>query len=84
MFMNERDHRQQSPPTILNDEIGDTILNSKDFDVSRSPAKFEFDTSRSPGKIDQDLDKILDEVAEYNSYKPKNNSNNIYHDDEWD
>lgn len=51
--INEQD--QKKSPTVNNDEIGDTLLNSKDFDVSKSP-----------GKIDMDIEKMMDELGGIN------------------
>ena len=51
--INEQDQRQS--PTVINDEFGETLMNSKDFDVSKSP-----------GKMDQDLEKMMDELGKIN------------------
>lgn len=47
-------YHRQSPAPHLNSDLEHSLLNSKDFDVSKSP-----------NKLDQDLDNILNDVAKY-------------------
>lgn len=51
--INEQD--QKHSPTVNNDEMADPLLNSKDFDVSKSP-----------GKLDMDIEKMMDELGKIN------------------
>ena len=52
-LINEQD--QQKLPTH-NEDAGDAFLNSKDFDVSKSPGKID----------DMDIEKMMDELGKIN------------------
>lgn len=59
LLINEQDQKQSPPQTdnIVNnnDEFGDTMINSKDFD-----------TLKSPDKLECDIEKMMDELGKIN------------------
>lgn len=59
LLIHEQDQKQSPPQTDTvvnnNDEFGDTMINSKDFD-----------TLKSPDKLDCDIEKMMDELGKIN------------------